>query len=51
MLIKVKNSELYNDWISYYEKYCSDMKPFEIRTFAFINSNKGETPPISFNIY
>lgn len=36
------NSRNPNEWSS---------KPFEMRTFAFINSNKGELPPISFNIY
>jgi hypothetical protein len=43
MLIKVKNEKLYQLWISYYER-CGNMIPAEIRTMAFINSEKGLYP-------
>jgi len=46
MLIKVKNGDLYQKWIAFYETYYSEMLPAEIRTFAFINSQKGERIPL-----
>lgn len=46
MLIKVKNDDLYRQWIIYYERYYSEMIPAERRTRAFINSNKGEQLPL-----
>ena len=46
MLIKVKEPDLYQKWLNYYEKYCTHMKPYEQRTFAFINSNKRIYPPL-----
>jgi len=44
MLIKVKNKELYQQWIVYYERCNVNMIPAEIRTMAFINSEKGLRP-------
>ena len=44
MLVKVKNGDLYREWIAYYERCGFNMTPAEIRTMAFINSNKGERP-------
>ena len=46
MLIKVKNGDLYRQWIEYYEKCYPEMIPAECRTKAFINSNKGERLPL-----
>lgn len=43
MLLKIKNPELYKRWISYYDK--QDMEPYAKRTYAFLNSNAGRTPP------
>jgi hypothetical protein len=42
MLVKVKNPDLYREWIAHFER--RGYKPFEARTFAFFNSQKGETP-------
>ena len=44
MLIEVKNGDLYNEWIVYYERYFPEMIPAERRTFAFINSQKKLQP-------
>lgn len=46
MLIKVKNGDLYQQWIAYYERYYPEMIPAERRTMAFINSSKGERLPL-----
>lgn len=46
MLIKVKNGDLYRQWIAYYEQYYPEMIPAERRTMAFINSSKGERLPL-----
>lgn len=47
MIIKCKNPELYKAWIDYYEK-TTQMKPYEIRTYAFLNSEIGKPIPWSF---
>jgi len=44
MLIKVKNTDLYQKWLKYYESF-DNMIPAEKRTYSFINSNKGLYPP------
>lgn len=46
MLIKVKNGDLYRQWIAYYKRYYPEMIPAERRTMAFINSTKYERPPL-----
>jgi len=45
MLIKVKNGDLFRQWIMYYERYCPEKIPAECRTMAFINSNNNKIPP------
>ena len=49
MLIEVKNGDSYQQWVMYYEKYYPEMMPAERRTMAFINSIKGERPPVCLN--
>lgn len=44
-LIKIKNTDLYQAWLRYYENHCNDMRPFEKRTQAFLNSEQGINPP------
>jgi hypothetical protein len=46
MLIKCKNGDLYRQWIAYYER-TSTMKPYEIRTYAFFNSEEGRKVPLT----
>ena len=45
MLIKVKNPDLYDAWIAYYEAFHKDWMPAMIRTQAFFDSQRGEMPP------
>lgn len=43
-IITVKNPELYKAWIEYYER-TSSMKAYEVNTYAFFNSQRGESVP------
>lgn len=47
MLVKVKNPELYKDWIAYFERIHPNWPGYEQRTYAFFNSQKGESIPLS----
>ena len=46
MLIKVKNGDIYQRWVIYYEKYYKELIPAERRTMAFIKSSNNEQLPL-----
>jgi hypothetical protein len=46
MLLKIKNPELYREWLDYYERYYPEWIPAERRTMAFINSTNAERLPL-----
>lgn len=44
MLVKVNNPELYQRWIRHLE--AQGFKPFEARTYAYINTKAGMSVPL-----
>lgn len=44
-IVDIKNKELYKQWLDYFDRNRPEMKPFEKRAYAFLNSNNGESPP------
>ena len=43
-LVKVSNTELYQEWLRYYETHNPDWPGYTQRTHAFFNSEKGLNP-------
>ena len=46
MLVKCKNPNLYRSWLNYLERNYPDLPPYELRTRAFFESQRGNSVPL-----